>query len=263
MNRAKRIGLLVSLLLADYACGGANAGPNTGPSQVQFALVQEFVGLGVTPTLTPAPGSGNSYAADTVVSYRFAPTDGTSDVVVTLDSAPAAATGTVTMNRTHVFRAALNTEPGSPVPDFTGQTVDGRVLRLHDYTGKVVVADFSSQDCPGSHTAAPILQSLYDAYHARGLEVITVLVDCPQLHNCPVNRPAAVADLQSWQQTFHLSFFVVSDQSNATQVFNYSEKDRTTGFPTGYVIDRGGVIRARLGSWEGNALKVIVEQLLR
>ena len=197
------------------------------------------------------------------MSYRFAATDGTADVVVSLDAAPAAANGTVTMNRTHVFRAGLNTEPGSPAPDFTGQTVDGRVLRLHDYAGKVVVADFSSQDCPGSHTAAPILQSLYDAYHARGLEVITVLVDCPQLHNCPLNRPAAVADLQSWQQAFHLSFPVVSDQSNATQIFNYSEKDRTTGFPTGYVVDRSGVIRARVGSWYGSAIKAIVETLLK
>ena len=254
---------LAAPLLLCQACSSGNSVTNPSQPAVLFSLRPEFVGLGVTSSFTPPPVQNQDYKEGTVVTYKFTATDGTSDVLVTLDSGTVPATGTVTMNRAHVFRAAINTNPGSHAPDFVGQTADGRTVHLTDYRGKVVVADFSEQTCPGSNTAAPILQSIYNSYRSRGVEVITILVNCPGLHNCPLNAPSPAADLRTWQQRYGLSFQLVSDVSNATAIYNFSSVTLVTDFPAGYIIDGSGVIRSRVGSFEDTPVRASLDALLK
>ena len=81
-----------------------------------------------------------------------------------------------------------------------------------------------------------------------------MLVNCSGLHSCPVDKPSPSTDLQGWRQAYALSFPVVSDQSNATQIFNYSEKDKTTDFPAGYIVDQAGIIRNRFKGFDRTSI---------
>jgi len=195
--------------------------------------------------VTASPTQTTSYTQGTVVNYKFTATDGFSTPYVTLDSNVAQASGTVTMDAVHSLTALLHNEPGYQAPDFSGQTAGGQTIRLSDYSGKVVLIDFSEKTCPGSIAEAPSLRTHYSKYHSRGLEILTVLVQCPGLHNCPTNQVAAASDLSAWTQTYSLPFPVVTDQSHATTLFNWTVSTSTPDFPAGYIVDAGGTIRYR------------------
>ena len=133
---------------------------------------------------------------------------------------------------------------------------------MSEYRGKIVFADFSAITCEGSINEAPALQSHYNRYHSRGLEIMTILEDCPALHDCPADKVATAAQLRTWQQTYGLSFPVVSDPGNVTRIFNYSERSGSTGFPTGYIIDANGVIRYRFSGFDAAGISAALATLL-
>lgn len=134
-----------STLTFCLSCGGVENG-GTAPTTM-FGVVLEAIGRGVVAT----PSGNTSYVEGTVVSYAFAAQDGRAGVYVTLDSVPAPASGTVTINRNHVFTAVINNQVGSPAPEFTGRTSTGQTVRLSDYRGKMVFVDFSEPPVPGLH----------------------------------------------------------------------------------------------------------------
>jgi peroxiredoxin len=249
----------LSLLALCLSCGGGSgsSGTPTQPSTPSFALTLESVRLGVVST----PAQATSYPQGTAVNYRFVTRDGTSDVFVTMDAARVAPSGTVIMDRTHVFRAAVDIDPGAQALDISGPTWDGRTVRLSDYRGKIVLVDFSAITCEGSIIQAPALRGYYNTYHARGLEIITVLQDCPALHDCPANQLPTSDQLRVWQQTYNLPFPVISDPGNLTRVFNYSEKDKASSFPSNYLIDGAGVIRYRFAGFQDVAIKAALAAL--
>lgn len=242
------------------SCGGgsSSSGTPTQPSTPSFALTLESVRLGVVST----PAQTTSYPQGTAVNYRFVTKDGTADVFVTMDGTRVSPSGTVTMDRTHVFRAAVDTEAGAQALDFSGQTWDGRTVRLSDYRGKVVFVDFSAITCEASTIQAPALRGYYNTYHARGLEIITVLEDCPALHDCPASQLPTSDQLKAWQQAYSLPFPVISDPGNLTRVFNYSEKEKVSSFPSNYLIDGAGVIRYRFTGFQDAAIKAALAALL-
>jgi peroxiredoxin len=47
--------------------------------------------------------------------------------------------------------AAMAVEVGKPAPDFTGTDINGKTVKLSDYTGKVVVIESYNSDCPYCH----------------------------------------------------------------------------------------------------------------
>ena len=42
-------------------------------------------------------------------------------------------------------------EIGKPAPDFTGTDINGKTVKLSDYTGKIVVIESYNSDCPFCH----------------------------------------------------------------------------------------------------------------
>lgn len=69
---------------------------------------------------------------------------------------------------------------GEPAPDFEFAELDGRLTRLSRYRGHPVVVYFWASWCGACEELAPTLRSMYDRFHPRGLEVLSVSFDHDQ-----------------------------------------------------------------------------------
>jgi peroxiredoxin len=66
---------------------------------------------------------------------------------------------------------------GEPAPDFALPALHGKNLRLSEYRSDVVVLNFWAAWCNRCGDAMPVLNSLYQAHQADGLQVLAVGVD--------------------------------------------------------------------------------------
>ena len=69
-------------------------------------------------------------------------------------------------------------KPGTPAPDFTLQTPDGKTIQFSDFAkGKYVVIDFWASWCPDCRKDLPEVIRMYNKWHAMGVEFLGVSFD--------------------------------------------------------------------------------------
>ena len=82
--------------------------------------------------------------------------------------------------------AALAAPAGAPAstaksrpaaPDFTLKDLDGKVVRLSDYRGKVVLVDFWATWCGPCRRAIPHLKDVHARYAKKGFVILGLSVD--------------------------------------------------------------------------------------
>ena len=66
---------------------------------------------------------------------------------------------------------------GGIAPDFTMGTPDGGKLSLYGVKAKVKILDFWASWCHPCRAENPTLRKIYDKYHDRGLEIVSVSLD--------------------------------------------------------------------------------------
>lgn len=66
---------------------------------------------------------------------------------------------------------------GKPAPTLIAKDLAGRTLHLADLKGKYVLVDFWATWCAPCVAETPTLKKLYEAYHAKGFEIIGVSLD--------------------------------------------------------------------------------------
>ena len=128
--------------------------------------------------------------------------------------------------------------PAAPVPAAVGKTasdfilssLDGKQVRLSSYQGKPMLLVFFATWCPHCQNEAPLIEKVYQANKAKGLEVLAV-------STFSQTPPTLVADSKNFAKQYGWSFTVVVDQSNLAQGYG------VTGVPTNIGIDKSGVVR--------------------
>ncbi len=63
-------------------------------------------------------------------------------------------------------------QPGEMAPDFSKTDVNGKMFRLSDLRGKVVILDFWASWCKPCRASNPHMKALYEKYHDKGLELV-------------------------------------------------------------------------------------------
>jgi thiol-disulfide isomerase/thioredoxin len=137
--------------------------------------------------------------------------------------------------------------PGGVAPLFSAKDVNGKQFSLSDLRGKVVIIDFWASWCVPCRKSNPHMRSLYDKYHAKGLELVYVASD----DGAEAKWRKAIDDDQLHGEGYHhvLSGYdqKLGRVDNPNDIGN---KYAIHYLPTKYLIDREGKIVFKVESDE-------------
>ncbi len=120
---------------------------------------------------------------------------------------------------------------GDAAPALVVPELDGQPFDLSEQRGKVVVVNFWATWCPPCREEMPALDAFYRRYHGQGLEMIGLSAD----------RPHDRSDVHKVMQSF----------SYPAAILDYAKVNQLASpdvLPVTFVVDRSGVIRAKLTS---------------
>ena len=116
---------------------------------------------------------------------------------------------------------------GSPAPDFTATTVDGKQVSMSSYKGQSVWLTFGASWCAACVSEAPDIQSSYEKFKAKGAVVLAIFI----------NEDAGT--VKDYATRVGLTFAKVADPNS-----DIASEYRAYGIPAHYFIDKAGVLRS-------------------
>lgn len=139
--------------------------------------------------------------------------------------------------------ASTPTTSSRMAPDFTLSALDGTMVSLSDYRGKVVLIDFWATFCDPCLQEMPKIVKLYEDKKAQGLEVLAVSIDGPETI---ASVSAAVSDQ-------NMTFPVLLDEESDA-LPRYTPKGRlpftaVIGRQGALVFKRAGYVAGDEASW--------------
>lgn len=118
---------------------------------------------------------------------------------------------------------------GAAAPELVVVQLDGRTFDLAKQRGKVVIVNFWATWCSPCRAEMPLLDSFYQRYRARGVELIGMSVDDAQ------DRAAVVRVMQ---QRSYPAALAATAKANGF--------GPPLAVPMTWIVDRTGTVRARL-----------------
>ena len=126
------------------------------------------------------------------------------------------------INRSHKTLVLV----GDPAPAFTFPGLDGKMVSLADYKGKVVFVNIWATWCPPCRKEMPSMEKLYQQLKGEDFEILAISVDT-----------LGANVVGPFMKEYGLSFPALLDTRGTTQNL-YG----TTGLPESFIIGRKGVI---------------------
>ena len=94
---------------------------------------------------------------------------------------------------------------GEKVPNFSAPSPEGVMLKLNEIKGKVTIIDFWASWCKPCRIENPNLVSLYNEYHVKGLEIISISLDSETQKSAWIK--AIEKDQLNWYNISNLKLF--------------------------------------------------------
>jgi peroxiredoxin len=124
---------------------------------------------------------------------------------------------------------AQSQEESTPAPDFSLIDLDGNLLTLADYKGKVLVLNFWATWCPPCREEIPDFVEAYRKHKADGLEILGLSVD-----QIPADR------VRAWGEKAGINYPVAMATPRIIADYRPGQY-----IPATIIIDRQGRIRHR------------------
>ena len=121
-------------------------------------------------------------------------------------------------------------------PDFSLSDLDGNIIQLSDYKGKVVMLNFWGTWCGPCRKEIPDFITLIDKYQDKGLEILGVT-----LTSGPPSRIKQFADRMGINYTL-LTDINGNESQMVTSLYGKATGRPINGIPTTFIIDRDGYI---------------------
>lgn len=116
---------------------------------------------------------------------------------------------------------------GDLAHEFSLRGLDGKIVNLSAYRGKVVMVHFWATWCPPCVEEIPVLERLYRTMPGRDFEILAISVD--------EGGPEVVGPFSRGK---NLTFPILLDPDRST-----ATRYGTFKFPETYVLDREGIVR--------------------
>ena len=133
-------------------------------------------------------------------------------------------------------------------PDFTLPDPRGKKVSLKDFRGKVVFLNFWATWCEFCKDEMPTMDRLYREFKDKGFEIVAV--------NVKDKRPDALAFVKQMKLTYPI---VMDPEGEVGLLYG------AFGMPTTYLIDRKGMVLARLwgpADWYSPGARNLIKGLL-
>ena len=121
-------------------------------------------------------------------------------------------------------QAAL--QENQQAPEFTFPNLDGKMIRLSDYRGKILLLNIWATWCPSCVAEMPSIQKLYNKFKDRNFEILAVSID-------EQGREAVAPFIKKQNLTFPV---LLDPQAKIKTPYGL------TGIPESFVIDKAGII---------------------
>ena len=136
---------------------------------------------------------------------------------------------------------------GEQVPELVLPDLEGKTVKLSDYSGSVILLKFWATWCPDCREVLPHTQALYEKSHNEGYSVVTVSVDF------------TLETVQTFMKENGYTFQVLYGGPQIRDQFT------VLAIPTLYLIDKKGIIRASFveyGSKGSDEVDRMIRQLI-
>jgi peroxiredoxin len=144
--------------------------------------------------------------------------------------------------------AASGPGSASPAPDFSLPSLDGKTVRLSDFSGKsVVLIDFWSTTCDPCMVEMPHLVELYKKHKDKGFVVLAVSLDGPESR----------AQVSSVAHDKEMIFPVLLDEET-TVVTKFNPKRE---LPFSVLIGKNGSILRKRGGYQPGDEKALAQEI--
>jgi peroxiredoxin len=119
---------------------------------------------------------------------------------------------------------------GAMAPDFSLESLDGKIVRLADFRGKAVLLNFWATWCQPCKIEMPWFADLQKQYGPEGLQVIGVAMD-----------DAPKQDIQKFAKEMGVNYLVLLGKESVGEAYGGVEF-----LPTTFYIDRNGKVIERI-----------------
>lgn len=141
----------------------------------------------------------------------------------------------------------LGVSTGNKTPELSGEDVNGKLIKLSQYQGKVVLIDFWATWCPPCVAEIPREVELVRQFQGRPFVVLGV------------SRDESKQKLKEFLAREQLPWANIQDASG-----NIADQWGINGLPTFILIDSFGVIRNRwVGGGQFHEIRNAIEQAVR
>jgi len=135
-------------------------------------------------------------------------------------------------------------EAGPLAPDFSLSDLSGQTVSLGQHRGSVVLLDFWATWCGPCRLTIPLLAKLHERYKDKGLVILGISVDDPQL--------IQDKDLLHYKKMTQIEYPLLRFNQKVMKDYFSGEQ---VAIPTMFVIDRNGRIRDKLVGFQPDALE--------
>ena len=115
---------------------------------------------------------------------------------------------------------------GLPAPDFMFPGLDGKMVRLSDYQGHVVLVNVWATWCPPCVDEMPSMERLYREFKGEKFEILAVSIDA-----------LGEKVVAPFMKKYNLSFPALMDPDGTIKTLYH-----TTGVPESFIVDQEGIL---------------------